>query len=219
MLVCPNCSHSNPEEATQCEACFSPLATPINCPDCGNAVQNNASFCGQCGFNLQRNTSSELEVASGSISSIGSGKVAMNSSVSDLPDPPAMPNSDPVTSTPNSSDEGTLIQEKSPYLLHLETGYTVDLPRDLLIIRIGKSNSQVPPDIDLSSFPNSEIVSRRHAEIHLEDDEYYIEDVGSSNGTYVNHSPLHEGMRHRLMPGDLISFGKEDKVTFIFKLP
>ncbi|HBK23052.1 MAG TPA: phosphopeptide-binding protein, partial [Planktothrix sp. UBA10369] len=25
MIVCPNCSHPNPEGATQCEACYTPL--------------------------------------------------------------------------------------------------------------------------------------------------------------------------------------------------
>ena len=47
---------------------------------------------------------------------------------------------------------------------------------------------------------------------------YYIEDVGSSNGTYINNTALPKGNRHRLKPGDRISLGKGDLVSFIFQL-
>ncbi|HBE32086.1 MAG TPA: phosphopeptide-binding protein, partial [Cyanobacteria bacterium UBA11368] len=47
---------------------------------------------------------------------------------------------------------------------------------------------------------------------------YYIEDVGSANGTYINHTPLPTGNRHRLRPGDRISLGKGDLVTFLFQV-
>jgi pSer/pThr/pTyr-binding forkhead associated (FHA) protein len=85
------------------------------------------------------------------------------------------------------------------------------------VIHIGKPNDQIPPDIDVSGFPHSEIVSRTHADIRVEGDIYYLEDVGSSNGTYINHSPLPKGNRHRLRAGDRISLGKGDKVTFLFQ--
>jgi pSer/pThr/pTyr-binding forkhead associated (FHA) protein len=86
------------------------------------------------------------------------------------------------------------------------------------VIHIGKPNDRIPPDIDVSGFSNSEIVSRIHADIRLEGDAHYIEDVGSSNGTYINNLPLLPGNRHRLRPGDRISLGKGDLVTFLFKL-
>jgi pSer/pThr/pTyr-binding forkhead associated (FHA) protein len=45
-----------------------------------------------------------------------------------------------------------------------------------------------------------------------------VEDVGSSNGTYINNLPLSQGNRHRLRPGDRISLGKGDLMTFLFQL-
>lgn len=53
MIVCPNCDHHNPEGATQCEACYTPLPEMVPCPNCGAPVQVDANFCGQCGFNIQ----------------------------------------------------------------------------------------------------------------------------------------------------------------------
>ncbi|MDV2999963.1 MAG: hypothetical protein N5P05_001569 [Chroococcopsis gigantea SAG 12.99] len=85
------------------------------------------------------------------------------------------------------------------------------------MIHIGKPNDRVPPDIDVSGFPDSDIVSRVHADILVEAGIYYLEDTGSSNGTYVNHTPLLPGNRHRLRAGDRVSLGKGDKLTFIFQ--
>lgn len=53
MIVCPNCNHPNPDGAVQCEACYTPLPATVSCSSCGATVQADASFCGQCGFNLR----------------------------------------------------------------------------------------------------------------------------------------------------------------------
>lgn len=111
----------------------------------------------------------------------------------------------------------TQLQTLSVRLRHVQTDTPIELPRQLSVVRIGKPNDQTPPDIDVSGFPDSEIVSRTHANLRVEGDVYYIEDVGSSNGTYVNGLPLPAGNRHRLRPGDRIALGKGDKVSFIFE--
>lgn len=61
MLVCPNCNHPNPDGAAQCEACYTPLPATTNCPSCGTPVQTDASFCGQCGFNLRSSPAAAAE--------------------------------------------------------------------------------------------------------------------------------------------------------------
>ncbi|MDJ0533990.1 MAG: zinc ribbon domain-containing protein, partial [Xenococcaceae cyanobacterium MO_207.B15] len=53
MIVCPSCNHQNPEGSIQCERCYTLLPTTAPCPNCGASVQSDATFCGQCGFNLQ----------------------------------------------------------------------------------------------------------------------------------------------------------------------
>jgi pSer/pThr/pTyr-binding forkhead associated (FHA) protein len=111
----------------------------------------------------------------------------------------------------------TQIQINQAKLVHIQTNSTLELPPSLSLVRIGKPNDRVPPDIDVSGFPHSEIVSRIHAQLRVEGDVYYIEDVGSSNGTYVNNMPLPCGNRHRLRSGDRIALGKGDKVSFIFQ--
>ena len=126
------------------------------------------------------------------------------------PPPPANP--------PSFSTSATRIQQQTAKLWHLQTKTEIELPQNLSIVHIGKPNDQIPPDVDVSGFPSSEVVSRIHADIRVEGDAYYIEDVGSSNGTYINHIPLPKGNRHRLRSGDRISLGKGDLVTFLFQL-
>lgn len=56
----------------------------------------------------------------------------------------------------------------------------------------------------------SENVSREHARIFFRNDEYYIEDLGSTNGTYVNGIRV---VKCALRKNDFISIGGE-KVLF-----
>ena len=123
----------------------------------------------------------------------------------------------PPTPTPIARPAATQLQTVSVRLRHVQTDTPIELPKSLSVVRIGKPNDQTPPDIDVSGFPDSEIVSRTHANLRVEGDVYYVEDVGSSNGTYVNGLPLPAGNRHRLRPGDRVALGKGDKVSFIFE--
>ena len=129
--------------------------------------------------------------------------------------PPVSPT--PPPATPAARPMVTQLQTISVRLRHVQTDTPIELPKQLSTIRIGKPNDRTPPDIDVSGFPDSEIVSRTHAKLLVEGDVYYIEDVGSSNGTYVNGLPLPAGNRHRLRPGDRVALGKGDKVSFIFE--
>jgi pSer/pThr/pTyr-binding forkhead associated (FHA) protein len=131
-----------------------------------------------------------------------------------VPTPLNPPVSPPVTAPATNR---TQLQVSSARLLHVQTDTTIELPANLTVVHIGKPNDRIPPDIDVSGFPDSEIVSRIHADIRVEGGIYYIEDVGSSNGTYINNAPLPMGNRHRLRAGDRIALGKGDRVTFLFQ--
>ncbi|MEG3439663.1 FHA domain-containing protein [Pannus brasiliensis CCIBt3594] len=209
MIVCPNCEHVNPDEATQCEACYTPLPRMSVCPNCGATVQTDATFCGQCGYSLQGAVPSAVE-SEPELEPIPS-------AVSSPPPAPAAP--PPVPAAPVATPPAaTTLQVETPSFLHVQTDRNLELPAHLSVIHIGKPNDRVPPDIDVSGFPDSDIVSRVHADIRAEGGIYYIEDSGSANGTYINHTPLPPGNRHRLRAGDRISLGKGDKVTFIFQI-
>ncbi|MEH2308674.1 FHA domain-containing protein [Nostoc sp.] len=123
----------------------------------------------------------------------------------------------PAAPAPTATVARTQLQQVIARLIHVQTDRLIELPQNLSVIHIGKPNDRIPPDIDVSGFPNSEVVSRIHADIRVEGDAHYVEDVGSSNGTYINNLPLLPGNRHRLRPGDRISLGKGDLMTFLFQ--
>ncbi|QSJ18146.1 FHA domain-containing protein [Nostoc sp. UHCC 0702] len=102
-------------------------------------------------------------------------------------------------------------------LLHVQTNTSFEFPPNSAVIRIGKPNDQSPPDLDLSNLPDVEVVSRIQAQIRLEGSNYFIEDLGSSNGTFLNQLKLEPKTLYQLKPGDRIDFGQGAKVTFIFQ--
>lgn len=139
-----------------------------------------------------------------------------------LPTPVATPDPTPASTplpTPVASSSATQLQAMpQARLFHVQTNTPIELPSTLSIIHIGKPNEKVPPDVDVSGFPHSEVVSRIHADIRVEGTNFFLEDVDSSNGTYVNNLPLPRGNRQLLRAGDRIALGKGDMVTFIFQM-
>jgi hypothetical protein len=65
------------------------------------------------------------------------------------------------------------------------------------------------PDVDLDSDDPEAKVSRRHARITRRSGQYYIEDLGSTNGTFINRGRrLLPGDRQPLRDGDEVIVGK-----------
>lgn len=58
------------------------------------------------------------------------------------------------------------------------------------------------------------MISRIHAKIYLKENHYYIEDMNSSNGTYINNSLIQPHTLTEISPGDYITFSH---LTYIFQ--
>jgi hypothetical protein len=71
------------------------------------------------------------------------------------------------------------------------------------------ADSGIFPDVDLDEDDTEAKVSRRHARIVNHNSQYFIEDLGSTNGTFVNRGRrLLPGKRHMLQNGDEVIVGK-----------
>ncbi|MFL6229528.1 MAG: FHA domain-containing protein [Pyrinomonadaceae bacterium] len=71
------------------------------------------------------------------------------------------------------------------------------------------ADSGIFPDVDLDADDPEAKVSRRHARITRRGEQYFIEDLGSTNGTFINRGRrLLPGDRQPLNDGDEIIIGK-----------
>ena len=82
-------------------------------------------------------------------------------------------------------------------------------------VLVGRADPKqgITPEIDLTQFDTSSMVSRRHARIRLKDNSFYIEDLGSRNKTRVGELTLTPNQPELLSNGDVVSFGSV-KATF-----
>lgn len=76
-----------------------------------------------------------------------------------------------------------------------------DIEIDRPVFLIGKKEKEVDACI------NMKCVSRVHAKIEMEQGEYYLEDMNSTNGTYLNGERLEYRQKAKLEPRDRVGFG------------
>jgi len=94
----------------------------------------------------------------------------------------------------------------------------IPIQEEMLIGRLDAKNG-VFPDIDMNNYNGQHMgVSRRHARLRAKDNRITIEDLGSSNGTFINNKMLIMKQPYRIREGDKITFGKlELQIHFLVK--
>src|SRR5271167_2576326 len=151
------------------------------CPECGSLNDDSANFCSKCGSSLA------------------------------LPEP--TPTGEPPTATYRVGETGELIP--------VELGDIVSKGPTLVIRagggRVGESFPLADSRMTVGRRPDSDVflddvtVSRDHALLVRRGDDWYLDDCGSLNGTYVNRSRIES---HRLADGDELQVGKY-KLSFL----
>jgi pSer/pThr/pTyr-binding forkhead associated (FHA) protein len=111
------------------------------------------------------------------------------------------------------SESGERPAERRDIVLRIQvvsTGRQVQLP-SAEQVHIGRLDAAhgIFPDVDLSPDGGLEGgVSRRHCKIWQGEGEYFIEDLGSANGTYLNGERLTPYLPHSLEDGDDLQLGQ-----------
>jgi hypothetical protein len=102
------------------------------------------------------------------------------------------------TTAPFDSMALHIMGEKLPFLIHRGT---------TLLGRV--ASSQKGAAVDLSKYYARVLgVSREHAAIHYTENGWMVEDLGSTNGTYVNDGRLAAHQPHPLQNGDTVRLGQ-----------
>ncbi len=81
---------------------------------------------------------------------------------------------------------------------------------------VGRFDPSVGPiDVDLGTIPEGSYVSRKHAKLWEEDGVWKVQDLGSSNGTFILRDDFEKIDEAELSDGSEVAFGN---ARFIFKL-
>jgi hypothetical protein len=161
----------------------------MHCTECGFLNSEGANYCQRCGALLERAEPGGAAGAAGS----GAG-------------------GDPVTATYRIDETGELIP--------VEIGEVTARGPALVIRagggRVGESFPVEGERLSIGRRPESAVflddvtVSRDHALLIRRGDDWYLDDMGSLNGTYVNRTRIES---QRLDEGDEVQIGKY-KLTF-----
>ncbi|MFW6198405.1 MAG: cyclic nucleotide-binding domain-containing protein, partial [Acidobacteriota bacterium] len=101
-------------------------------------------------------------------------------------------------------------------LVHADSGAEFPLPGETADVTIGRPDSATghTPDVDLGAIDSKRTLSRRHAKISRREDGFWLEEeIGTSNGTFVDGERVETGVPVRIEDGDEVRFGLV-KMTF-----
>lgn len=180
----------------------------IKCTACGTENLQGSQFCDECGSPLK--TAEKKEFASSSPRLYEAPKIN-SASVTSLGIPAIV--DEPRVENHSLGGENGRKSKGAHARLVIERGAAIgtefELSADESNIGRWDADNGIFPDVDLDAHDPEAKVSRRHARICRDREKYVIEDLGSTNGTFVNRGKrLLPGNRHLLDDGDEIIVGK-----------
>lgn len=178
MIKCPNCQTSNLDTSRFCDECGSRLASPAPEPE---QVVPTPDYV----------PPARERLSSPAVTSIGIPPIMEADEISRPQEP--LPAGE-------KRIHATLVIERGG-----APGTEFPLTSDESTIGRWDADNGVFPDVDLDAHDEDAKVSRRHARIRRSSGMYSIEDLGSTNGTYVNRG-------RRLLPGNAQPLNEGDEV-------
>ena len=184
----------------------------ITCERCKTENLDGAQYCDECGAPLRPNPRSNSGLHPSGANLFKAEPDGQNGSRTraSVPQPEVAGKAAAGVNIPSSSSQSSA---KAHAKLVIERGKSVGkqftLSADDSQIGRWDADGGIFPDVDLDSDDPEAKVSRRHARITVNEGQYFLEDLGSTNGTFVNRGKrLPAGERHPLKDGDEIIVGK-----------
>lgn len=186
----------------------------ITCERCKSENLDGSQYCDECGAALRPNSNSRASGSGtmpGKVSQFKPEADGQNGSRMPAPAPQPEAAGKASAAVNLSSPHGST--DKAHAKLVIERGKSAG--KQFLLSgaesQIGRwdADGGVFPEVDLDTDDPEAKVSRRHARVTFRDGQYFLEDLGSTNGTFVNRGKrLSPGTRQSLNDGDEIIVGK-----------
>ncbi len=215
MTTCPTCGKPVVAGEAFCDNCGAALgATPpppvaaeapsggLTCVSCDALLEPGSQFCDMCGTPVR-----PAPPAPPVPPSLAPTERTLAPPPSAVP-PPAPLAAPPPQPSPPPPNPPRLAVQGSERILAFPQG------RSEFVLGREDPISNVFPEIDLTECGGEEGgVSRRHARIFIQGSQFLIEDLNSTNYTFVNQQRLTPGQPHPLNDGDELRLGRV-KLTF-----
>lgn len=191
MMICPTCQTANLDSSRFCDECGTRLATAAE----SLAVQHVEPQITEPPAYVppQQHPNSHSNPVARPVSVTSVGVPAMDMEIETRISMQAMNGSSGVA-------HAALVIERGDV-----PGTEFKLVNDESTIGRWDADNGIFPDVDLDAHDSDAKVSRRHARIIRSNGSYFIEDLGSTNGTYVNRG-------RRLLPGNPQAIADGDEV-------
>ncbi|GEP36852.1 hypothetical protein NPS01_05150 [Nocardioides psychrotolerans] len=219
MGAAPAASSAAPGSApVPAEATATMPTSSATCPHCSTVNPANALFCEACGYDFTTGTMPRPltppltpPTASAAAAAAPAAPVA-----------PADPNPAPALADSWVAEvwidpDWYTDQKSTDPLPSPGLPVVVSLKHTSILIGRASRSRNITPDIDLSSDNG---ISRRHAQLTTDGTRWWVEDLGSSNGTYVGSSvgplpgtPVPPGQKKEIAGGDRVYVGAWTRIV------
>ncbi len=168
-------------------ATVAPAAGPTACPACGAQNLPGVAFCEDCGASLSDAPASGAAVS-----------------------PPVVYDAVPTVAPPIAA--APTAHSTRPRLVHT-SGREFPLEKDTILLGRRSPVDGIFPEVDLTDYDTDSYISRRHGRITRHEAGYVYEDLGSSNGSWVNGNKLQAHIQQPLGEGNSLRLGKTEMVV------
>jgi hypothetical protein len=190
------------------------------CERCSTENLDGSQYCDECGAPLSAGAAAKKPAGTGNSGAqtdsreIADAQAALARSQEQMQPAPAASNAAAQHSPAYAVSSGSIaLMDGAHARLVIERGRSAgkQFPLSDEESQIGRwdADGGIFPDVDLDADDPEAKVSRRHARIMRRNGQYFIEDLGSTNGTFINRGRrLLPGDRQPLRDGDEIIVGK-----------
>ncbi|MFV0388408.1 MAG: FHA domain-containing protein [Pyrinomonadaceae bacterium] len=184
----------------------------IICQTCGSQNLETSQYCDECGDSLNKYKPPQDISATPEVTKSRETIVPPSFKVANVTTVDGAANSENEQDQKENNADGNALSEGIGYL-SIERGGSIgtEFPITAEESYIGRwdADNGVFPDVDLDTHDPEAKVSRKHARILKQEGKFFLEDIGSTNGTFINRGRrLIPGNPHPLNTGDEIIVGK-----------
>jgi pSer/pThr/pTyr-binding forkhead associated (FHA) protein len=197
-------------------------ATPIRSADTGNAPTSSTTFLERHGHTPMNIDVQVLATQNTARRRAESSPVPVTTTITTTAAAAATPGGAPTTSSANDGKASIRIVPAMDSFTRVPLRFDPIYRKvdDGEVLVVGRHTDRLVNEHPTAVVFRSKVVSRNHAKMWCKDGQWYVQDVGSSSGTFLNHirlsPPNVESTPYAIKTGDIVQLGIDFRVSSPF---